>query len=353
MMRQRAFIAVTVLLLCLPVSFVNASPNNTLQWGVQTNEQFTYDLQRKQGDPGWINMFPTWFNQFPAWINQFNELLSFIPSMDEGQQATVTVTGLQTIPSRINTTDEMPNSFCTLVRQNDSAQLVTNSTLFVVLIGDWNFLTHMSGFENTSLTLINTDSEWGASQNIDVMGYSGKGTFNYYQEIRYEKQNGTLNYLELRVSSRGNYALNIVFVHWHAGMPTVLAPELQTTPIVAAVAGLLSVGLVSVASVFVYRMQHRRKSIAQKSRRMTKLKMSDRDYLSHETGRQPWFSNSLRHQTLYLGLIAFFILSIVSGGIDCHVVSSLCMISDFLQQFLVGLSLGLKWTIQSYVSALE
>lgn len=234
----------TVLLLCLPVSFVNASPNNSLQWGVQINEQFTYALQRKLGDP--------------VLISQFNKSLSFIMGMDEGQKAIVTVTGLQTIPSTINTTDEMPNSFCTLVRENDSAQLVTNFTLFVVPIGDWNFLTQMSGFGVSGWTTINTDTEWGASLSVDIQDNQ---TVTYYQELRYEKQNGTLNYLRVRISSLGTDLLDLVFVHWHAGMPTVLASELQVSVILIA---FLGVGVASVASVVVYRMYTGRKSIARR-----------------------------------------------------------------------------------------
>jgi hypothetical protein len=221
-----------------------AQSNNSLQWGVQIGEQFTYDLQRKMGEP--------------AMIGQFNNSLSFIMGMDEGQKAIVTVTSLQAIPSTINTTLEMPNSFCTLIRENDSAQLATNFTLFVVPIGDWNFLTQMSGFQASGWTTINTDTEWGASLSIDIQDNQ---TITYYQELRYEKENGTLNYLRVRISSLGTDLLDLIFVHWHAGMPTVLAPEFQVPAILIA---FLSIGVASVASVFVYMMHNRRKSIARR-----------------------------------------------------------------------------------------
>jgi hypothetical protein len=232
------------LLVCLPIPALMGVSNNSIQWGVQVNEQFTYDLQRKFGDR--------------SWIDQYNTSLPFIIAMQEGQKVVVTVTALQIIPSTINVTLEMPNSFCTLTRENDSAQLASNSTLFVVPVGDWDFLTQMSGFASTDWTIINTESEWGAFRSVDVQDSQ---TITYYQELRYEKQNGTLNYLRVRISSLGNDLMDIVFVHWHSGMPTVLAPELEVSAIAIA---LLGIGVASVVSVFVYRIYAGRKSIARR-----------------------------------------------------------------------------------------
>jgi hypothetical protein len=241
---RREFIAAAVVCLCLAIPFAAAVPNHSLQWGVEISEQFTYALQRKLGDA--------------SWINRFNKSLAFIVSMEEGQKAIVTVTNLQTIPSIINSTGEMPNSYCTLARENDSVQLVTNFTLFVVPIEDWSFLTQMSGFQSSGWTIINTDSEWGASLSLDIQD---EQTITYYQDIRYEKQNGTLNYLRVRFSSLGNDLLDIVFVHWHTGMPTILGSELEVWIIFIL---LLGVGVASVVSVFVYRMYVGRKSIARR-----------------------------------------------------------------------------------------
>jgi len=244
MKSHNALIAVAALLLCLSVQPLIAAPNHSLQWGVDTNEQFTYALQRKLGDS--------------SWINQFNSSLSFITAMDEGQKVIVTVTDLEPIPDRINSSSQVPNSFSALVRENDSEQLGSNSTLFAVPIGDWGFLTQMSGFTAVGWTVINTDTEWGAMLSLTI---EDGESIAYYQEIRYEKQNGTLNYLRLRLNSLGNDLLDIVFVQWHPGMPTVLSPELQLSTTLTV---LLGVAVASVASVIVYKKYTGRKSIAQR-----------------------------------------------------------------------------------------
>jgi hypothetical protein len=239
-----AFIAVAALLFCLSIEPVIATPNHSLQWGVDTNEQFTYALQRKLGNS--------------SWIGQTSASLSFISAMDEGQKATAVVTSLGLIPDTINSSYDMPNSFCALIRENDSTQLATNFTLFVVPIGDWGFLTQMSGFTSGGWTVINTDTEWGATLSLTI---EDGDSIAYYQELRYEKQNGTLNYLRLRLSSLGNALLDIVFVQWHPGMPTVLSPELQLSTTLTV---LLGVAVASVASVIVYKKHTGRKSIAQR-----------------------------------------------------------------------------------------
>lgn len=226
---QRVFLTAATLLLCLSAPFAVATPNHSLQWGAEINEQFTYALQRKLGNT--------------TLINWFNNSLSFVSAMDEGQKAIVTIRGLQQIPERINSTNDVPNSFCSLVRQNDSAQLVSNTTLFVVPVGDWIFLTDMSGFLATGWTIINTESEWGATLSLNL---EDGETIAYYQELRYEKQNGTLNYLRVRLSTFWTDLLDIVLVQWHAGMPTALAPELQMTTLLSILVGVAAAVMVAI-----------------------------------------------------------------------------------------------------------
>ncbi|MHA2021537.1 MAG: hypothetical protein ACW96N_07475 [Candidatus Thorarchaeota archaeon] len=74
--------------------------------------------------------------------------------------------------------------------------------------------------------------------------FSSAGTtVNFHIELRYEKENGTLNYIRLRYSALDQDLIDVVFVQWHAGMPTILPPEVQLSSIlviaIVAIVGVL------------------------------------------------------------------------------------------------------------------
>ena len=169
------------------------------------------------------------------------------------------VVELDEIAQQITGPGEMPLASCNLERENDSEVILLDSKMFVIPIGDWDFLTEIDNITITpDLTLIDTEQEWGT---IFITDFSAGGTFvTIHQEIRYEKENGTLNYLRLRYSAHGNDLVDVVFVHWYDGMPTLLPPELQFTTIL-----LIGIGtsVVIIVSVIVYIKYKQRKPVIQ------------------------------------------------------------------------------------------
>ncbi|MFX0107983.1 MAG: hypothetical protein ACFE7R_06855, partial [Candidatus Hodarchaeota archaeon] len=138
--------------------------------------------------------------------------------------------------------------------------LAADMTSLVIPVNDWDFLTTMSGVEEIEgLNLIETEEEWGTVATGSFE--SAETIINFRNEIRYEKENGTLTYLRMRYRALGNDLIDIVFVQWHQGMPTVLPPEIQLTSVlIVAVSGLAFTILAFVG----YRMYKGRKSLARK-----------------------------------------------------------------------------------------
>lgn len=246
-MKQNSYLPI-ILILILPIVLmrpVEAIGEHSLEWAVEVEQEFTYALQRKFIDP--------------AWTEYAEALLPFIAHLNEGQQAIVKVVDLDEIPQQITGPGEMPLTSCNLERENDSEVIVFDSKMFVIPVGDWDFLTEIDNITITpNLALIDTEQEWGTNF---VTDFSAGGTFvTIHQEIRYEKENGTLNYLRLRYSAHGNDLVDVIFVHWYEGMPTILPPELQFTTVL-----LIGIGasVVLVVSVIVYIKHKQRKPIAQ------------------------------------------------------------------------------------------
>jgi len=70
-----------------------------------------------------------------------------------------------------------------------------------VPIGDWDFLTEIGNItELVGVTLIDTDDEWGTVGTGSIQTGDGS-VISVYVELRYEKQNGTLNYLRQRYTT--------------------------------------------------------------------------------------------------------------------------------------------------------
>ena len=235
-------------MLIFPVALVKpieAEGEHSLEWAVEIDDVFTYALQRKLIDP--------------AWTDYAEALVPFIAFLDEGQKAIVKVSDLDEIPQQIMTPAEMPIASCNLERENDSEIILLDSKIFIIPVGDWNFLTEIDNVTMIpDLSLIDTDDEWGTNYITD---FSAGGTYvTVHQEIRYEKENGTLNYLRLRYSAHGNDLVDVVFVHWYPGMPTILPPQMQFTTIL--LLGVVA-SVVIIVSVIVYIKFKQRKPVIQ------------------------------------------------------------------------------------------
>ncbi len=221
MRRQHlALLSFVMLLSAAAVPVTLAQIAHELTWGVDEGEEFVYALQRRL-----VN---------DAWISYVENALPFVAGLSEGQLALVIVSSLDSIPELL---EDIPVSYCNVTRENDSVVILTNYQLMVVPIGDWSLLTEAGGFTGMSgVTVIDNEDEWGTL--TSGVFEAGGVTVSVYQELRYEKENGTLNYLRLRYSSLGNDLVDVIFAQWHPGMPTVLPAELQmSTLLILATAG--------------------------------------------------------------------------------------------------------------------
>jgi predicted amino acid dehydrogenase len=82
-----------------------------------------------------------------------------------------------------------------------------------------------------------------------------------YVEVRYDKQNGTLNYLRHRYTTLGTDLIDVILVNWHEGMPTVLGAELDLTTVLIIVIG----GAIGVIIAFIVLQAYKnKKPIVQK-----------------------------------------------------------------------------------------
>jgi len=242
--QMRTLTVAVVLIMVLPaliVSVGSAQSNHNLRWGKDVGDEITYVLQRKVLDPS--------FAQY------FADYAPFITRVSEGQKVIAKVTYLSPIPTTINASIEMPRSNCTLIRENDSETLTEGFSMVVIPTGDWNFTTEVGNYTGVEgLTLVNDENEWGT-----VM----EGTFQvliftvmFHWEMRYEKVNGTLNYMRVNVDMSGNDIIDVVFAQWHPGMDTVLPGELQLLTIVLGSA----VGVAVVVVCYIIWRRHRRAS---------------------------------------------------------------------------------------------
>jgi hypothetical protein len=246
--RYLALLLLSIILCPATMQLSVVAQANTLEWGVSVGEEFTYVLQRA-------------YFADPAYAVVVKGDLPYITELPVGQKATMRATELDAIPSLINESSQMPLAHCDLVRANDSALIATNQTGFVVPIGDWTFLTEIANITGLQgVTLIDTADEWGTV---------GTGTFqagdgsliSIYIEVRYEKENGTLNYLRHRYTTLGTDLIDVVLVNWHQGMPTDIGTEIQLSTILIIVIGGV-VGLI--IAFFVMRWYKSKKSMVQR-----------------------------------------------------------------------------------------
>ena len=242
-------LAFVLILICSSVPItVEAQSNNDLEWGVNVDEEFTYVLQRAYfADPSYTQIVAV--------------DMPYVASMNVGEKATLRVTGLDEIPSQINESSQMPKSLCELERANDSVPIMAGLPNFVIPIGDWDFITEISNITGLEgVTLIDTAEEWGT---IGVTSYqAGDGSvISITIEIRYEKENGTLNYMRQRYSTLGNDLIDIILVNWHPGMPTVVEEGLQMSTLLII---LIAVAVGLIVAIIVYQGYRAKKPVVQK-----------------------------------------------------------------------------------------
>lgn len=226
---------------------VTAQSNHTLEWGADVGEQFTYVLQRA-----------TYASE--AQKAAVGVELPYVTNLGLGQKAILTIEQLDAIPTQINSTFDMPVGRCNISRLNDSALLGTQLQLLIVPIGDWSFLTEIGNVTGTpGLTLVDTPDEWGTIGRGSYMDYSG-ATINVYIEMRYEKENGTLNYMRYYYTSGGAVLFDIIFAHWYPGMPTILpAGDSTVTFLIIALGGVIGV----IVAFVTYRWYRGKKTLVQ------------------------------------------------------------------------------------------
>jgi len=226
------------------VAPTSAQQNHTLEWGVEVGEEFTYVLQRKLVEA--------------AWEQNINDLIPFLSYLDEGQKILASIVELDEIPTEVDSSD-LPASRWTLVRENDSDIISASISGFAFPIGDWDVLGEAFNVTDIAgMTLIDTNEEWGTILSGPLEGSS---EIEIYHEQRYEKENGTQVYLRWTISYAGHRVVDVVFVQWHLGMPTVLAAELEIATILLAGIG---VAFAIIVGVLVYKKVRSRKSLMQK-----------------------------------------------------------------------------------------
>ena len=218
---RKSAIPFLLMLIIITPSF---SVAHTFEWGVDVGDEFTYALQRKVLDSAYVSIIPYW--------------MKFVLEIDEGTLFNVTITELEEIPENLTLSDMLPFSHASLTVLNGSSDAFADSTVFAILIGDWDFQGEFLNFslEDPSVTVTDNENEWGLAEDSSFV-FSGR-VYNYYYEWKYEKTHGTLLYSRYRVNTLGSDVIDIVLSQWEEGDPTILPPEIQSTTIlIIAIAG--------------------------------------------------------------------------------------------------------------------
>ena len=215
---------------------------------MDVDEEFTYVLQR------------AYFTD-PSNAQIVDASILNVSFMTVGEKATLRVTGLDEIPSLINESSQMPKSMCELERANDSVPIMVGLSNFVIPIGDWDFVNEISNVTGIDgLTLIDTAEEWGTIGVTSFQALDGS-VITITFEKRYEKVNGTLNYMRLRYSTLGNDLIDVILVNWHPGMPTIVEEGLQMSTLLLI---LLAVSIGLIVAIIVYQGYRAKKPVVQK-----------------------------------------------------------------------------------------
>ncbi|MFW9982624.1 MAG: hypothetical protein ACFFE3_12005 [Candidatus Thorarchaeota archaeon] len=246
--RLQPLILVMIVLFVPLIVPVVAQSNHSLEWGVIEGEEFTYVLQRE-------------YYSDSSNRELMESQIPFLAEIEPGEKVIIEISSTDSILNIINETTDLPYSYCNLRNYTDSSLIISDVPNLVLPIGDWEFLTEINNVTTTpSLTLVDTAEEWGT---IGV-GYFGGGDSNTIEvrlEMRYEKENGTLSYLRHRYTTLGTDIIDVVFVHWYPGMPTLIEGDFQlTTILIIATGGVIGF----IVAFIVYRGIKSKKSVAQR-----------------------------------------------------------------------------------------
>lgn len=237
-----------LILICSSVPITAEAQSNSLEWGVDVDEEFTYVLQRL-------------FIADPSYMQIVDAYVPYVSSMTVGEKHTLRVTGFDEIPSLINESLQMPLALCDLERANDSLPIKAGLSNFVIPIGDWEFLNEISNITGLEgVTLIDTADEWGTIGIISDLAPDGN-VVTITVEMRFEKENGTLNYMRQKHTTLGNDLIDIILVNWHTGMPLVVEEGLQMSTILIILIA-TSVGII--VTILVYQGYRAKKPVVQK-----------------------------------------------------------------------------------------
>ncbi|MHA2025660.1 MAG: hypothetical protein ACW98U_07135 [Candidatus Thorarchaeota archaeon] len=246
--RLPLLILIVTLLFAPMVVPVSAQTSHTLEWGADWGDEFIYVLQREYYSDSYSEIF-------------ILDSLPFLSVIEEGQKVFLDIYDLDPIDENITQPRDLPQSSCDMKRANDSVTIWPELLSIVIPIGDWDFLTYITNLTAPyDFTFIDTDDEWGTIGRGSFTGGDGS-TINAEIEMRYEKENGTLSFLRHHYTTLGTDLIDVIFVHWYPGMPTVISGGLETTTILI----IITSGLVGVIVAFlVYRGVKSKKSIAQR-----------------------------------------------------------------------------------------
>ncbi|MGY5853573.1 MAG: hypothetical protein RTU92_08425 [Candidatus Thorarchaeota archaeon] len=211
-------VALMLIMTTILPTLVQAQGTHSLEWGVEHGDEYTYVMQRKTID-----------ESGEAYISTF---IPFIALVEAGEKVVIDFTLLQVIPSEIVNPLDEPRSYSNLTREGGSVPIVWGLTGFAVPIGDWSFLTQLRNFtDQPGVTVIDDSVNWGY---IATGVLPGQNDIDVYNEIKYEKENGTLTYMRWRFTTAGSPLIDVIFVQWHPGVPTVIGPDLELGTILLA-----------------------------------------------------------------------------------------------------------------------
>ncbi|TXT57804.1 MAG: conserved exported protein of unknown function [Candidatus Thorarchaeota archaeon] len=216
---------IVVIILSPMLNLISAQPNHSLEWGVDVGDEFLYYLQKKTIDESLAGYF------------QGNMSMPFITDIEVGQRAIAQVTGLEVIPETVNTTSPayIPQANCTIIRENDSQILMEEMPLIIMPIGDWDLLEEMNNFTGMEgWTIIDSEETWGSK-------FEQSFTFaifvvSIYLEMIYEKVDGSMSRMHIRVTLTGSELVDLIFIKWHPGLTPLYSVNIWLIIIIAIIA---------------------------------------------------------------------------------------------------------------------
>ena len=220
----------------LVFTYYNPQLLQTLSWGVDEGDTFSYALQRKYIDTSDLD-----------WAHSALSSAPFLALLEEGQIVNMTVTLLEAIPSIINATDDVPLSYCTLTRENEPIGLSKAPLLFVIPVDVWSLSIDLKRY---SERLLNTYHGGGDTIYANDSDDTWTLTNDYWHgqkpiyfgiiQLQFYKETGILKSLWFQETLPGRFSDTILwdmlFVHWTSGMPTIV--PLTSFPFIGLIAAI-------------------------------------------------------------------------------------------------------------------